>query len=90
MAANSGVVAYGADDRPYPVVGWYTHELGESGDGGLALQPVVLNQGSLVVLAEVGTTFSIVGLSEVWWDLVNHHNADNQFGGVGANRARHG
>lgn len=81
MVPHSGVLAWvpGAHEwEPFPVVGWYTHQTVE---GGLALQPLILRHGRMEVLADALVEFSLVGLTEMWFDVVAYHNADNRLGG---------
>jgi hypothetical protein len=80
MAPHSGVIAHDFLDKPFPVIGWYTFETPE---GGLALQPLVLVQGRVEVLADPAVQFSVVGMGELWFDLVNHHNANNRLNDPG-------
>lgn len=71
MCPHSGVVAWDFLDRPFPVVGWYTSEV-ES--GGMKLCPLVLDNGQIVPIDDKAV-YSLVGLTQPWFDLVAQHNA---------------
>ena len=79
MTPHSGVVAWDFLDRPYPVLGWYTSELE---GGGMKLCPLVLNYGAIEPIDDKAR-YSVVGLTEVWFELVARHNA-KPYGSGGA------